>query len=144
MAIVKKLSDYSSKVSAQETTVSFETPQGVMMTGTVVDQFGEPLFGAHVFFESNPSLGTHTDENGNFTIAMLPNEAELIASYVTSVTRVPISEVTQKPILIQTGLINDEVIINASKGTLIIGFLIALIIFILSIIDNRKFKLLNN
>src|SRR5690606_39231349 len=142
--LVKKLSDYSPKVSVQKTTVSFGTPQVVMMTGTVVDQFGEPLYGAHLFFESNPSLGTHTDENGNFSILILPNETELIASYVTAITRVPISQISLRPIVVQTGLTNDEVVINASKGTLIIGFLIALIIFILSQLDNRKFNISNN
>lgn len=139
MTLIKKLTAIDNNQGLQH----YGLPQSI--SGKVVNEFGEPLFGAHVFYESNISLGTHTDENGNFIIASLLNETNLIASYITSTVRVNLSQLQQNPLItINTALQGDEVVINASKGTLIIGFLIALIIIILSQLDNRKYNILNN
>ncbi|MDE6809770.1 MAG: TonB-dependent receptor [Muribaculaceae bacterium] len=54
--------------------------QKITVTGTVVDNFGEPLMGASVIAEGAAS-GVGTDLDGNFRIEVEPN-AVLIVSYI--------------------------------------------------------------
>ena len=57
---------------AQETTVS----------GTVSDENGEPLIGASVFVEGNTSVGTVTDLDGKYTLAVPADAISLVFSYI--------------------------------------------------------------
>ena len=51
------------------------------VSGTVVDQSGEPIIGASVTVKGT-SQGTVTDIDGNFTIANVPDKGSLVVSYV--------------------------------------------------------------
>ena len=55
--------------------------QKIAVTGTVIDNTGEPLIGASVTVEGNPSIGTATDFDGNYRLEVDPN-ASLVFSYV--------------------------------------------------------------
>ncbi|MFV0606896.1 MAG: carboxypeptidase-like regulatory domain-containing protein, partial [Niabella sp.] len=51
------------------------------ITGTVVNQENEPIIGASVTIEGQ-SIGTTTDENGNFSLRMPDKNTTLVVSYI--------------------------------------------------------------
>ena len=51
------------------------------ITGTVIDVSNQPIIGATVVERDNPSNGTITDFNGNFTLNVAPN-ATLLVSFI--------------------------------------------------------------
>ena len=52
------------------------------ISGTVADEFGEPLIGASVFVEGNSTVGTITDLDGNYTLTVPEGSTALIFSYI--------------------------------------------------------------
>lgn len=56
--------------------------QGKTVTGRIVDVKGEPIIGATVVVKNNPSQGTITDIDGNFTLLNLSDQAVLLITYV--------------------------------------------------------------
>ena len=56
------------------------------ITGTVVDDTGEPVIGASVVI-SGTSSGSVTDLNGNFTLNNVPDKSQLTVSYVGFLTQ---------------------------------------------------------
>ncbi|MDD4777230.1 MAG: TonB-dependent receptor [Fermentimonas sp.] len=61
--------------------------QGATVSGTIEDNDGIPVIGATVVDKSNPSHGTVTDIDGNFTLTGLSDNAVLQISYVGMVTQ---------------------------------------------------------
>lgn len=59
----------------------------VKVTGTVIDDFGEPAIGATVFEKGNPSVGTATDLDGNFSLNVSSLNATIVVSYVGMTTQ---------------------------------------------------------
>lgn len=57
------------------------------VVGKVSDEKGEPIIGATVVEKANPSHGTITDADGNFTLANTPSTATLQITYVGMKTR---------------------------------------------------------
>lgn len=68
------------------------------VTGTVVDELGEPVIGATVKVVGQPAGGVVTDLNGNYSIAV-PNGGKVVISYIgyTSQTVKPGGKVQLKP-----------------------------------------------
>ncbi|WP_080905368.1 TonB-dependent receptor [Parabacteroides sp. Marseille-P3160] len=60
--------------------------QNINITGKVVDIQGEPIVGASVRLKSNPSLGTSTDLNGQFSLSNVLKQGILVVSYVGYLT----------------------------------------------------------
>ena len=58
------------------------------VTGTVVDANGEPLIGAGVVVESQPTIGTITDFDGHYTLQVPADAAQLRFSYIGMVDAV--------------------------------------------------------
>ena len=58
------------------------------VTGTVVDANGEPLIGAGVVVESQPTIGTITDFDGHYTLQVPADAAQLRYSYIGMVDAV--------------------------------------------------------
>jgi TonB-linked SusC/RagA family outer membrane protein len=88
----------------------------VSITGTVVDQTGEPVIGANVM-EKGTSNGTVTDMDGNFSLSVAAN-ATLQVSYIGFVTQdVGISSVGGKPLIIT--LLEDT---QALDEVVVIGY----------------------
>lgn len=56
--------------------------QNITVKGTVVDDTGMTVIGATVVVESNTSQGTVTDIDGNYVLADVPEDANLVFSYV--------------------------------------------------------------
>ena len=58
-----------------------EVLQNSTVRGKVVDASGEPVIGASVVEKGNPSNGTITDIDGNFSLSVKPG-ATLLISYI--------------------------------------------------------------
>jgi TonB-linked SusC/RagA family outer membrane protein len=75
----KKMIEAASTASS-----SVQTPQqqGKTVRGTIIDPNGEPVIGASIVVRDNPSQGTITDMDGNFTLSNVPEDAVLNITYV--------------------------------------------------------------
>ncbi len=51
------------------------------VSGTIVDQSGSPLFGVTIIEKENPSVGTVTDEMGQFILEVASKESTLLIRY---------------------------------------------------------------
>ncbi|MDL2281990.1 TonB-dependent receptor [Parabacteroides sp. OttesenSCG-928-G06] len=60
---------------------------GIRVTGTVVDNAGEPVIGATIVDKSNAGNGTITNYNGEFTLTNIDANGTLVISYVGYVTQ---------------------------------------------------------
>ena len=82
------------------------------ITGTVVDDAGEPLIGASVLIEGT-TTGTVTDIDGNFELAGVQDGAQLVVSYTgyTSQT-VPVRESGIVEVTLAEGATLDEVVVT--------------------------------
>lgn len=84
------------------------------ITGTVVDDTGEPVIGASVVI-SGTSSGSVTDLNGNFTLNNVPDKSQLTVSYVGFLTqKVPVDGRTQLKITLKEDnlKLNEVVVIG--------------------------------
>ncbi|WP_280743728.1 MULTISPECIES: TonB-dependent receptor [unclassified Parabacteroides] len=66
--------------------VSSVTQQGKVISGTVVDNLGEPVIGANVVVKGT-TIGTVTDFDGKYTLSGVPADAVLQISYIGYHTR---------------------------------------------------------
>jgi TonB-linked SusC/RagA family outer membrane protein len=75
----KKMIEAASTASS-----SVQTPQqqGKTVRGTIIDPNGEPVIGATIVVKGNPSQGTVTDIDGNFTLSNVSEDAVLNITYV--------------------------------------------------------------
>ncbi|MDD3972874.1 MAG: carboxypeptidase-like regulatory domain-containing protein, partial [Clostridia bacterium] len=54
----------------------------INISGTIRDQEGEPIIGATIVEKGNPSHGTVTDADGNFSLSNVQKNATLLITYV--------------------------------------------------------------
>ncbi len=59
-----------------------QQPQNRTISGKITDAAGEPLIGAGVFVEGQPSIGTVTDFDGNYTLQVPSDATQLRFSYI--------------------------------------------------------------
>ncbi|MEA5045557.1 MAG: TonB-dependent receptor plug domain-containing protein, partial [Petrimonas sp.] len=72
-----------SEKRAKENPVNTAQQQrGKTISGTIRDNAGEPVIGATIVEKGNPSHGTVTDTDGNFTLPNTPENATLQITYV--------------------------------------------------------------
>lgn len=62
------------------------TQQNIPVSGTVKDQFGEPIIGVNIIVKNQPSIGVVSDLDGNFSINV-PANATLQFSYIGYITQ---------------------------------------------------------
>lgn len=98
-------------------TIKKDEPEAVLqqktVKGKIVDQHGEPMIGVTVIEKSNPTVGTITDSDGNFTLSV-NSQAILICSYIGYKTmEVPVSKAEAAPItLVEDFFGLDEVVVT--------------------------------
>lgn len=80
------------------------------ITGTVVDEMGEPVIGASVMVKGTTSGGV-TDLDGNFTIANVKNGAQLVISYVGYATQTVQAKNNVKVVLQEDKQLLDELVV---------------------------------
>ena len=61
--------------------------QGIQISGTVVDNAGDPLIGASVIVKGQTTVGTVTDIDGNFELKVPSEQSVLVISYVGMTTK---------------------------------------------------------
>ena len=61
--------------------------QGIQVSGTVVDDNGDPVIGASVILEGKSGVGTITDFDGNFHLTVPNQNSEIVISYVGMITQ---------------------------------------------------------
>jgi len=84
IVLAKKANDNTSAISSL---IKSSQQQGVTVTGTIKDNDGWPIIGATVVDAKNPSHGTVTDYDGNFSISGLSENAVLQISYVGMISQ---------------------------------------------------------
>jgi TonB-linked SusC/RagA family outer membrane protein len=88
--------------------------QQKVVTGTVVDQNGQPLIGVTIVVKGT-TIGTTTDVSGNFSLQVPDDKATLQLSYVgyTTIDVVVGSQASLKITLTESSLLMDEVVVTA-------------------------------
>ena len=70
--------------------------QGINVSGTVVDDAGDPLIGASVMLKGQGNVGTVTDIDGKFQLNVPSEKSVLVFSYVGTGDK----EVTVFPVVV--------------------------------------------
>ncbi len=99
---------------------SFYAQEDITLSGFITDaKTGESLFGVNIYLESNPTIGTITNEYGFYSIALPKGENKIIVSYITYSTisiSLKLNESLNKNFNLQEEIESlDEVIISAKK-----------------------------
>ena len=84
--------------------------QGRTLTGTVGDNFGDPVIGANVIVKGT-TIGNITDVNGTFTVENVPDDAVLQISYIGMKTESVSVQPTVRVILKSDTQLMDEVVV---------------------------------
>ena len=80
--------------------------------GVVVDSNGEPVIGGGVALKSDPTVGTVTDLDGNFVLAVPGDNAVLVVSFIGMETvEVPVSRSAMRIVLNDDTLMLEETIV---------------------------------
>ena len=87
--------------------------QGITVTGTIVDTDGIPVIGATIVDASNPSQGTVSDYDGNFTLTGLSDNTVLQISYVGMIGQeVPLNGRTSISVIMESDSeLLDEIVV---------------------------------
>ncbi|UGU16664.1 TonB-dependent receptor [Sinomicrobium kalidii] len=92
-------------------------PQGLEISGMVVDSGGLPLPGANVV-EKGTTHGTQTDFDGNYSITVSGNDAVLVVSYMGFVTReVPVNGESEINVTLKEDVASLEEVVVVGYGT---------------------------
>ncbi|MDI9605689.1 MAG: TonB-dependent receptor [Bacteroidota bacterium] len=99
--------------------IAINQQQGKTITGHIADEYGEAVIGASIIVKENPTQGTITDIDGNFTLTNVPENATLEISYVGMETQnIPLDGKTSLEItMVEDIEILDEVVV-IGYGTL--------------------------
>jgi len=87
--------------------------QTARVSGTVVSDNGAALYGASVVLKGDPTTGTMTDADGNFSLIVPEGSTKLLVSFVGMVTQEV--DIDDAPITIHlvSGLELDEIVVGA-------------------------------
>lgn len=82
------------------------------ISGVVIDNFNEPIIGANVTVDGT-SNGTITDIDGNFTLSVVPNNANLKVSYIGYITQTIAvgTTTTFRIVMVEDAQALDEVVV---------------------------------
>ena len=61
--------------------------EGINVTGTVVDESGEPVIGASVVLKGKSGSGTITDFDGVFSLTVPKENSVIVVSYVGMISK---------------------------------------------------------
>lgn len=112
-----------------------EQQQSISVTGTVVDQNGEPLMGVNVI-EKGTTNGTMTDMDGRFTLSV-PGNATLQISYIGYTTEeVVVNNQTKLNITLKEDSQNLDELVVVGYGAVRKADLAGSV----AVLDNKSFK----
>lgn len=91
--------------------------QSIIVKGTVTDTNDEPVIGASIVLGNNASKGTVTDLDGNYSLADVSGDAELVFSYVGMKTqRVSVNNRTTINVVMEEDLASLQELIVVGYG----------------------------
>lgn len=94
--------------------------QNVTVKGNITDAtFKEPVIGATIVVEGNPSLGTVTDIDGNYSLSNVPANGSLVYSYVGMKSQIiPVNgKTTINVVFSEDSELLEEVVVTGYGGT---------------------------
>ena len=93
--------------------------QGKVLTGTIVDDFGDPVVGATVVEKETPGNGTTTDLDGKFSFNLTQRGKTLVVSYVGMLSQeVPVNGKTNFNIKLEENTVAMEDVVVVGYGTM--------------------------
>ncbi|HOP30793.1 MAG TPA: TonB-dependent receptor [Spirochaetota bacterium] len=110
IVLAKRVKDNAGSIAQM---IQSSQQQGVTVTGKITDTDGIPVIGATIVDLSNPSHGTVTDYDGNYSIAGLSENSVLQISYVGMVSQeIPLNGRTTINIVMESDTeMLDEVVV---------------------------------
>jgi TonB-linked SusC/RagA family outer membrane protein len=98
--------------------INFAIAQNKPVSGTVVDEAGDPVIGASVVVKGNTSVGTVTDLNGKFTFSVPESATTLVVKYLGMEDQeVPVTVAAKAPILLRASDTRLDEVIVVAYGT---------------------------
>ena len=99
------------------TTIPLSAQQGKTVSGVITDINGEPIIGANVVEKGSESVGTVTDVDGKFTLALDKPTATLVVSYIGYLTKeVPVGSQSVLKIILSEDTQNLEEVVVIGYG----------------------------
>ena len=100
------------------TTIPLSAQQGKTVSGVITDINGEPIIGANVVEKGSESVGTVTDVDGKFTLALDKPTATLVVSYIGYLTKeVPVGSQSVLKIILSEDTQNLEEVVVIGYGS---------------------------
>ena len=100
------------------TTIPLSAQQGKTVSGVITDINGEPIIGANVIEKGSESVGTVTDVDGKFTLALDKPTATLVVSYIGYLTKeVPVGSQSVLKIILSEDTQNLEEVVVIGYGS---------------------------
>ncbi|MBP3641082.1 MAG: TonB-dependent receptor [Parabacteroides sp.] len=100
------------------TTIPLSAQQGRTVSGVITDINGEPIIGANVVEKGSESVGTVTDVDGKFTLALDKPTATLVVSYIGYLTKeVPVGSQSVLKIILSEDTQNLEEVVVIGYGS---------------------------
>lgn len=100
------------------TTIPLATQQGKTISGVVTDSNGEPIIGANVVGKGSKSIGTVTDIDGKFTLALDNSSPTLVVSYIGYLTKeVPVDNQSVLKVILSEDTQNLEEVVVIGYGS---------------------------
>lgn len=100
------------------TTIPLSSQQGKTISGVITDNNGEPVIGANVIEKGSRSVGTVTDIDGKFMLALDKSSATLVVSYIGYLTKeVPVGNESVLRIILSEDTQNLEEVVVIGYGS---------------------------
>ena len=87
--------------------------QDKQVSGTVVDEFGEPVVGASVMVKSNATIGMITDVNGNYSFSVPASATSLVVKFLGMQDQEVAASTNVRTILLPDTKVLSEVVVTA-------------------------------
>jgi len=95
-------------------TTSAMIAQTKTVSGTIIDDLGDPVFGANVYIKGSPSTGTTTDFDGKYELNYEGSDKKLVVSYVGySTQEIPIKNKSVVDVALKSSIELSEVVVTA-------------------------------
>jgi len=93
--------------------VGLAIAQDKQVSGTVLDEAGEPLFGASVIAKGSTSIGTSTDVNGRFSLSVPQSVTAMVVRFIGYVDAEVTASTNLRVVLKLDAKALDEVVVTA-------------------------------
>lgn len=101
----------------EDSSSNMDVQQPSTITGTITDEYGNPLPGVTIVLKGS-TVGAITDENGNYSISDVPDDATLVFSFIGLLTReIVVGNQTVVDVQMEVDAIGIEEVVAVGYGT---------------------------